>query len=137
MYAKTDDTPRKLIHVDQDPVRLQQNGFTPKQVDAPETVFNVADVRQPGSTATGIVSRVVVFGEDTPDHIFIDVESKCFVNLLCDPWTSEPWITPLHFYDSPDEFRRRTLGSRFALSTRRIQPLIFTLLERIVESQQR
>jgi len=39
--------------------------------DIPETVFHMADDRQPGKTTTGIVSRVVVFGEDPPNHIFI------------------------------------------------------------------
>jgi hypothetical protein len=30
--------------------------------------------------------------EDTPDHIFIDDDTECFVDLLCDPGASEPWV---------------------------------------------
>jgi len=29
-------------------------------------------------------------GKDPPDHILVDVEAKRFVDLLRDPWASEP-----------------------------------------------
>ena len=85
VFAKANDASCELIHNDQYPVRLQQNRLAPKYVDTPETVFHMADKRQPGRTATGIGSRMVVFREDTPDHIFIDIDPKRFVDLLRDP----------------------------------------------------
>jgi len=42
-------------------------------------------------------------GEDTPDHLFIDVDSKRFVDLLRDPWASELWIASFQFDDSLNE----------------------------------
>lgn len=36
--AKTDDAPRELVHDDEHPVALQENGFAPKQINAPEAV---------------------------------------------------------------------------------------------------
>ena len=45
--AKADDAPSKLVHDDEHPVALQQNRFTPKQVDAPKAVLGVADKGQP------------------------------------------------------------------------------------------
>jgi hypothetical protein len=33
-------------------------------------------------------------GKDTPDNIFIDVDTKGFIGLLSDPWTAEPWVVP-------------------------------------------
>ena len=45
MNTKTDDPPGELIHDDEDPVRPQDDGFTPKQIDAPQAVFRVTDER--------------------------------------------------------------------------------------------
>ena len=59
-----------------------------------------------------------LFGEDTPDHIFIDIDPECLVDLLRDPWTSVPWISALHFNDGMDEFYGWTLWTRFAFFTR-------------------
>jgi hypothetical protein len=43
MYAKADNAPSELIHDHKHPVALQENGFTPKQVNAPQTVFRVSE----------------------------------------------------------------------------------------------
>ncbi len=42
--------------------------------------------------------------EDTPRNIFIDVDSECLVNLLCDPWASVPWIASFEINDGLDDF---------------------------------
>jgi len=47
MDAKADDAPSELIHNDQYPVALQQNGFAPKQVNTPKTVLGVPEEGQP------------------------------------------------------------------------------------------
>jgi len=40
--AKTDDAPSELVHDDEHPVALQENGSTPKQINAPETVLRMS-----------------------------------------------------------------------------------------------
>ena len=42
-------------------------------------------------------------GKNAPDHIFVDVESKCFVDLLRDAWASERWIASFQFDDGVDQ----------------------------------
>lgn len=54
-------------------------------------------------------------GEDTPDQIFVDVDSEGLVDLLCNPWAFEPWVVSLPFDDGLDEFARRRLGPGFRL----------------------
>jgi len=39
----------------------------------------------------------VVFGEHTPDHVIIDVESERFVDLLRDPGAAKLGITLFQF----------------------------------------
>jgi hypothetical protein len=43
-------------------------------------------------------------GQDSPHHIFIDVDTECLVDLLCDSRTSEPWVALLYCNDGQDEF---------------------------------
>ena len=47
MYAKANDATGVLVHDYQYPVTLQQDGFTSKQVGAPETILGVSEGRQP------------------------------------------------------------------------------------------
>jgi len=39
----TNDAPGELVQDDEHPVALQENGFTPKQVNAPEAVLGVPE----------------------------------------------------------------------------------------------
>lgn len=75
--------------------------------------------------------------EDTPDHIFVDVDSECFVDLLCAPRTSEPWVMLLQFDDSLDELLPRALGHRLSLAVGGIQQTVLSLLEQVVKCQER
>ncbi len=43
-------------------------------------------------------------GKDAPDYIFIDVDSKRLIDLLCDPWTAEARVAPFQFDNGLDEF---------------------------------
>jgi len=45
MSTKTEDPAGELIHDDENPVRPQDDGFTPKQIDAPQAVLWVSAVR--------------------------------------------------------------------------------------------
>ena len=57
-----------------------------------------------------------MFSEDTPCHILIDVGSKDFVDLLCDPWAAKPWVALFHFNDRLDEFGRWAFGAGFSFT---------------------
>ena len=47
MDTEADDPPSVLVHDHQDPVSSQYRGLAPKQIDAPQTVFRMAQERQP------------------------------------------------------------------------------------------
>ena len=47
---------RVTIHDQEHPVSLEQNRLATKKINAPETVFLMADKRQPGRAVTGIGS---------------------------------------------------------------------------------
>jgi len=64
----------------------------------------MVDERQPGRAVTGVWSWSVVLFKHAPDNILIDVYSKYFVDLLCDPGTAKPRVTPFQFDDSIYEF---------------------------------
>ncbi len=55
-------------------------------------------------------------GEDAPHHIFVDIGSKCFIDLLRDPWAAKPWIALFHFDDRLDEFGRWAFGAGFSFT---------------------
>ncbi len=57
MHSEADDPPSELIHNDENPVRLQGDGFAAKQVNAPETIFCVTDERQPRRTCPSFLFR--------------------------------------------------------------------------------
>jgi hypothetical protein len=86
------------------PVGVEQDGLATKEISAPEAVFQMTDKRQPGRAVTGIGPRSVVLFKYASDHIFIDVHSECFVNLLRYTGTAKPWITLLQFDDGFYEF---------------------------------
>jgi hypothetical protein len=43
MHTEADDASSELIHNDEYPVVLQKNGFTSKQINAPEAVFGMSE----------------------------------------------------------------------------------------------
>jgi len=64
----------ELVHNDEHPMGVQQNGLAAKQIDAPEAVFRVPKEGQPGRTT---IARcwAVVLGEDTPHDVLGDVHT--------------------------------------------------------------
>ena len=93
---------------------LQKNGFTPEQINAPEAVLRVTEEGQP-RWPTAIRIWPVMRGEDASHYVFIDVDAKCLVDLLCDPRSAKPWVTLFQLIDGLDKFWRRILGARSAL----------------------
>src|SRR5262249_961851 len=71
MHAKAHDTPRELVHHDEHPVRPQDRGFAPKQVETPQTVLGVTERREPGWSSR-VWLRAVFRGENAPDDILVD-----------------------------------------------------------------
>ena len=47
MDTKSDDAPSELVHDHEYPVAIQENRFTPKQINAPQAVFGVPEEGQP------------------------------------------------------------------------------------------
>jgi hypothetical protein len=115
---------------------LQKNGFTPEQINAPEAFLRVTEEGQP-LRPTAIRIRPVMRGEDASHYVFIDVDAKCSVDLLCDPWAARPWVTLFQLNDGLDKFWRWTFGARFAFAAGSIQQSVLSLLEQVVIFQQR
>ena len=68
---ESDDSACVLVHNDQNPVRLQGDGFTSEQIEASQTVLHMTDERQPGWTAPRRRRRVMI-GENPSNHVLID-----------------------------------------------------------------
>jgi hypothetical protein len=103
MDTKPNDPARKLIHDHQDPVGPPRGRLAPEQIHTPETVFPVAQERQPGR-AVGVLSRPVVMGENPSNHVFVDFDVEGQGDLLGDSGTAPVGITLLHLNDHMDEF---------------------------------
>src|SRR6266480_3759491 len=108
MDAESNNPERILIHDDQDPVGPQRSRLAPEEINTPEAVFQVAQESQPGRTI-GVLSRLVVTGENPANHVFVDLEMERQGHLLSDSRTAPVGITLLHFDDRTDEFCARTL----------------------------
>ena len=103
IHPKSNDSPRELIHDDEDPVGLKHHGFTPKQVHTPKAVFHVTDEGEPGGPTSRIWS--IFLGENASYDILIDIDAKGPCDLLCDPGSAEPWVTALHLQYELNELR--------------------------------
>jgi len=65
-----DDPTRALVHDDENPMGLKSKGLTPEEIDAPQTVFHVAEEGQPRGSVAPLWA---VVGSEDPSHdIFID-----------------------------------------------------------------
>src|SRR5207237_8489731 len=95
MDTESNDPARVLIHDDQDPVGPQGGRLAPKQINAPETVFYVAQESQPGGT-TRVLSRPVVLRENPANYVFVDLDVERQGDLLSDSRTDPVGITLLH-----------------------------------------
>jgi hypothetical protein len=72
---------------DPDPIRLQGDRFTSRQVKAPQAVLHMTDKRQPGRTAFSRY-RVVTPSQNPPNHILIYGGPERQIALLGDSRTS-------------------------------------------------
>ena len=60
----------------------------------------------------------IMFGEDTPHDVLVDVQTKGRGYDQGNPGTAESGITLLKLDDRPDEFLGWTFGTGFALPAR-------------------
>jgi len=56
-----------------------------------------------------------VLGEYTSDHVFINVDSECFVDLLRYPGTAKMGIPLFQFNNDPNEIIRGAFRTRFCV----------------------
>ena len=126
MDAEANDPPRILIHDDQDPVGPQRCRLAAEQINTPETVFYVAQERQPRRTI-GVLSWPVVTGENPANHVFVDLEMERQGHLLSDSRTAPVGITLLHFDDRTDEFCARTFRAGLTAAIRGEQHPVLSL----------
>jgi len=73
--GNADDPARELVHDEQDPVTLEENGFGPEQVQTPETLFGVTEEGEPRGTAI-VRGGSIVSRQNASDHVFVDVDSE-------------------------------------------------------------
>ena len=57
----------------------------------------------------------VVLGEHASDHIFIDVESERFVDLLSGSWATKSGTTSFQFNNDPNKIIRGAFQVRFCV----------------------
>src|SRR6516165_9462812 len=92
-------------------MRSQAQGFTTKQVDAPQTVLGLTEKGQPRRTARSGLWPVM-FSKNPPHDVLVDVHAEGQRNLLGNSRTTPAWVTSFHFHDGIDQFFGRSLRTR-------------------------
>src|ERR1035437_1995267 len=83
-------------------------------------------------TAFGAVVR----GQNSADHIFIDVDTKGLGQLLRDLRAAKAGVAPLECTDGSDQFRSGPFWTGLFLWTRGVEESIFEILEPTMKAQQ-
>ena len=117
VYPEANDPPSELIHDDDHPMGVQQNGLTAKEIDAPEAVFRVPKERQPGGP-TIAKCWAIMFGEDTPHNVLVDLDTEGLGDDQGDPRAAESGIALLELDDRPNKLWRWTFGTGLVLPVR-------------------
>ncbi len=135
MHRKSNDSPGELIHDDEDPVGLEEHGFTPEQIDAPKAVLYMSDEGEPGGAIPGIWP--IMLGEDTSHNVLVDIDAKSPCDLLCDPGAAKPGIPAFHLQNELDKLKGWSLGARLSASSGGVEEPVFSLPEYLVKLQDR
>ncbi len=109
VYGKSNDPAAPLVHDEQHPVGMQGDGLTTKQIDTPQTVFCMADERQPGGSSALIGVVCVVGCQHAPHHILVYLNAKDIGNYHGDAWTT---VTGVALFDFDNGFNQ-CLGRPF------------------------
>jgi hypothetical protein len=75
LQAKPNNGAGELIHIDQDPIRPQMDGFNLKQVHAPQAVFGLTQQDEPRRTTTADFGAVMR-RQHSSDQVFVDLDRK-------------------------------------------------------------
>ena len=73
----------------------------------------MAECSQPGWSIIARI-RAVVSCENSPDNIFVEFQSECQIDLLCDSRAAEAMVASFHFDYGINDFPCRFFGHRFA-----------------------
>jgi len=132
MDAEPNDAARVLIHDHEDPVRPQRGRVAPEQIHTPETVFHVAQERQPRGTA-GVLSRPAVTRENPANHVFVDWDLERQGDLLGDSRTAPIGIPLLHFDDRMNEIYARSFRTGLPTAIRGEEHAVLLLAQDFVK----
>jgi hypothetical protein len=134
--SKANNTPRELVHHDQDPMGSQRGRLATEQIATPQAVLHMAKKRQPGRTRCMRI-RFVMNTQNAPNHVFVDLYSKSQRDLLGDSKTTPTRIPPFHFDDSFDQFPTRPFRTRALFLLGRKQEPVLLFEQQAMEVQQR
>lgn len=95
MHDESDDLPREMVHDDHYPMGFEDKRFAAEEIDAPQTVFAVAEKRQPGWASRSWFWPIVI-GEHAPHHILVDLNIENQGNLIGNALITESWIPAFH-----------------------------------------
>ena len=135
MNTKANDPPGVLVHDHQHPMAAQDRRLAAEQVHAPQAVLRLPQERQPGGTAPA-GTRSIVRGEHSADHVLVDLDVEGQTDLLGDPRTAPPGITPLHRHHGIHEDFGWPFGAG-ATAPGCKQPAVLARAQRPMESQNR
>ena len=103
-YAKANDSTCVLIHNDEHPMALENEGFTTEQIDAPQAVLCTTEYCQLGRPVRAGIGTIATC-QHAPYYVPINLDAEDQTKLLCDSAAAPARITFLGFNNGRDEFR--------------------------------
>jgi len=98
MHGESDDLPREMVQDDHYPMDFEDKRFAAEEIDAPQTVFAVAEKRQPGRASRSWFWPIVI-GEHTPHRIFVDLNIENQGNLIGNALITKSRVPTFHHQD--------------------------------------
>jgi hypothetical protein len=102
---KPDNPTRALVHHDEDPMRFESKGLTPKEIYTPQTIFCLTNEGKPGGPTIPLWAKVRY--ENSPDHVFIEREGKSFGYVFSNFGAPKVGIAPFHLQHQLYQFAGR------------------------------
>ncbi len=113
MDSETNDLAGKLIHVDHQPVAVENQRFTPKKIHTASTVIAVAKETEPRRTARFWL-RPALLRQNMSNHILINLDAEDKGELVGGAPASESRDSAFHPDDCGDQFLTRAFGNRLS-----------------------
>ena len=104
VYATANDSTCVLIHYDEHPMALENEGFTTEQIDAPQAVLCMTEYCQPGRPVCAGIGTIATC-QYSPYYVLINLDAEDKTKLLCDSAAAPARITSLGLDNGRDEFR--------------------------------